>query len=383
MGSLSDKINEKQVQQYTETEGTTGSALVEGDADAQPNELLTSAGLDPKLWHIEGDIKVRRWQQYNGDYRFSYGFSVRQGETEEAKAIAVDDLADYLRNKPVRKQLNDTSGTDAYAFLASDWQLGKALGPVGSQETAQRVSDAIDQSVARVKELRKIGRKMPQGVIVGLGDIVESCSGHYPNIQFNIDLNQRDQNRIARELLRYAIDEHRGLFDEFDVICVGGNHGENRDRNNKITDDADNLDVEVFEVLKEAYDMAGINDINWTIPQGELSLAANLGGVNVGFTHGHLFKSGANAPAKAEAWFAKQVYGMQPVQHCRILVSGHFHHFFAYSPGRRSLIQTPAADPGSKWFTDFSGSESAAGVLTLRFDENHPLGYDDIAILGG
>lgn len=381
MGALSENLTPKDTKDYTETQGTSGTAQITATEDMAGRDLVIAAGLDPSIWTITGDVKVRRWQIYSGEGRVTYSFTVKQSETEESKQANAKDIAAYLRQRtPITRPT--VNGSDAYCFVASDWQLGKAYKSIGTEQTARRISDAIDVSVQNIKDLRRRGAKMPTGVIIGLGDIVEQCGSFYSNMQFTIDLNQRDQNRVARELLRYAIDEHYPMFEELVVWGVGGNHGENRQNNAKITDDADNLDVEVFDVLRFAYDMAGVDGITWNIAQQELSSAMTLGGVNVGITHGHLLGGGTNAPARAEKWFAQQVFGMQAVQHSQILLTGHYHHFYAYSPGRRTMLQAPAADPGSAWYTNLKGADTPPGVLTLRFDSEHPLGYDDIRIIG-
>jgi predicted phosphodiesterase len=119
------------------------------------------------------------------------------------------------------------------------------------------------------------------------------------------------------------------------------------------------------------------------IPQDELSLCVELGGVKVGLTHGHLFSSGGRlVQAKALEWWRGQVFGLQPVAEAQVLVSSHFHHFSVINHGARTHIQTPAMDPGSKWVANAWGTDSPAGVLTLRYDAEHPLGWADLHVLG-
>jgi predicted phosphodiesterase len=222
---------------------------------------------------------------------------------------------------------------------------------------------------------------MPHGALAGLGDLFEGCAGFYPNQPFLIDRNRRDQGKITRELITHAIDELSPLFDVFTAATVGGNHGENRQDGKKVTDDADNDDVAAFEAVKEAFDRAGHTEIDWVIPDDELSIALELGGVKLGLTHGHLFRRGSTVQAKAHEWWKGQAFGLQPVHDAQLLVSGHFHHFSAVTYGARTALQTPAMDPGSKWYRDSSGEDSPAGVLTMRIDETSTLGYDDLRIL--
>lgn len=207
---------------------------------------------------------------------------------------------------------------------------------------------------------------------------------HNSNQPFVTDCNRREQNKITRSLLTYAIDELAPLFDEFIALSVAGNHGENRNDGRKATDDADNDDVAQMECVKEAYDKAGKNNITWMIPHDEMSILAHLGGVPVGFTHGHLFTGGGKmAQAKALEWWKGQVFGLQAVAEAKLLISSHFHHFSVINHGSRSHLQSPAMDPGSRWVTNAWGSDSPAGVLTLRIDANEPMGFADLQVLGG
>jgi predicted phosphodiesterase len=250
----------------------------------------------------------------------------------------------------------------------------------GTPQTVDRILQSLDLAVQQVKSLRKAGRRMPTGAIIGLGDLVENCTGFYASQAFSIDCNRRDQNRIARELLTTAIDALSGLFDEFHLITVGGNHGENRNDGKAFTSPGDNDDLAVFEGVREAFERAGEHH-SWVIPDDDLSIAVELGGVKVGATHGHLFRKGATVQAKALEFWKGQDFGMQPLRDTQILLSGHFHHASVSTYGRRTAIQAPAMDPGSRWFTQSTGEASPAGVLTLRIDAEEPLGWDDLRIL--
>lgn len=367
---------------YLETVGDqVGSAIVSlPTPNNSERDLLLSAGFNPDEWRIDGPINTRKWMKHSGDYLYYYKFNTVAGESTESKNADISQLVDYLRDQYTPVDLSKQTQGDCFVFLMSDLQIGKKLGDIGTPEIVQRYKTCVDRSVQRINHLKSQGRSLRHGAIIGLGDIVESCFGHYSNQAFNIDLNQRDQNRIARELLRYTIDAFTPQFDQLTVATIGGNHGERRNDGKTITDTADNIDVEVFEATKEAYDMAGI-ELDWHIPQGELSMALNLGGVNVGITHGHLGRKGATAQAKAVEWFKGQVFGMQAVQNCSILFSGHYHHFLVTQSGKRWLFQAPAMEAGSAWYSMGTGEESEPGVLTMVLDSNHLNGWDDLKII--
>jgi hypothetical protein len=371
---------------YAEEVGRIGSAIVRlPRPDHTERDLLIQAGFDPALWRISGPINTRRWMRYDQEWLYYYKFDVEQGETEEAREINVDELAKYIRRRK-RTPMRDAEllGSDTYAYLASDWQIGKSLNGVGSTVTAERVASTIDQAVADIKALRRAGYAIPNGFLGALGDLGEGTCGFYPNQAFTIDLNRRDQNRIVRELITYAIDNLSPLFEKFTVATVAGNHGENRSLGGKVTTDAgDNDDVAQFEAVREAFTRAGDPGIRWVIPQDELAIALNLAGVQVGLTHGHLFQRGPGGTAQKKAfeWWKDQDFGMKELRGTQVLLSAHFHHYSNVVYGARSAIQMPPMDVGSKWFADIKGQDSPAGGVVLRFDGSKNLGYDHLRIL--
>ena len=379
---------------YAEEVDRIGSAIVRlPRPTATERDLLIGAGFDPELWRIVGKINTRRWMRYDQEWLYYYKFDVEQGESPEAREANVDATAAWLRARrhPARikaaGRLIQGPGDDAFAYLASDWQIGKRLRDVGSAETSRRVADTIDQAWLQLRDLRRAGYALPEGAFLGLGDLGEGTCGFYPNQQFEIDLNRRDQNKLVRSLITYAIDRLAPEFDKFTVATVAGNHGENRTNSGKVlTDSADNDDVAQFEAVREAFDRAAASDfagIRWVVPEDELAIQVQLGGVQVGMTHGHLFQRGPGGTAQKKAfeWWKDQDFGMQELRGARVLLSAHFHHFSVVTYGDRTAIQTPPMDPGSKWFRDIKGQDSPAGAVVLRFDSSKKLGYDHLRIL--
>lgn len=368
-------------QPYVEYTDQIGKAIVRlPSPDASARDLLIGAGFNPDEWKIDGPIQARKWMSYDGRWLHYFKFNVVAGESETAVQAHIDELTKRIRRRrPVAKPTYTEN--DAFAVIASDWQIGKAEGGQGTDQTVDRVLESIDMAKQRVKDLRRIGRQMPVGALLGLGDLFEGCVGFYPAQQFSVDRTRREQGRITRELVTYAIDELHPLFERFKVATVAGNHGENRQDGKAFTNPGDNDDVASFEAVKESFDRAGTPGLEWTIPDEELSIQVELGGVRVGMTHGHMFRTGATAQKKAVEWWKNQEFGLQPVAGSDILLSGHFHHFSAVTYGCRSAIQAPAMDPGSQWFRFGSGEETPAGLLTLRFDINEALRYSDLQVL--
>ena len=366
---------------YSEFTDQIGKAVVRlPSPDASERDLLVGAGFNPDDWQISGPINARKWMAYDGRWLHYFRFDVEAGESSEHIQAHVDDLIKVIRKRKAAEP-RFTGASDAWVYLASDWQIGKREGQDGTDQTVARVLQSLDMAKQQVKDLRRIGRRMPHGALLGLGDLVEGCWGFYPNQPFLVDRNRRDQGRITRELITHAIDELSPLFDAFTVATVGGNHGQVRNDGKVLTDSADNDDVVAFEAVREAFTRAGQTDIDWVIPQGELSIPLELGGVKLGMTHGDLFRTGASPALKAKNWWSGQEFGFQPIYGAQILLSGHYHHFLSNTYGHRTAFQTPAMDPGSQWWNNSTGEDSPAGALTMRLDATEPLGWDDVRIL--
>jgi hypothetical protein len=56
-----------------------------------------------------------------------------------------------------------------------------------------------------------------------------------------------------------------------------------------------------------------------------------------------------------------QALGRTQVSDAELLCAGHFHHFVMSEGTGRTILQVPAMDGGSKWFTATSGQSSQAG----------------------
>ena len=265
----------------------------------------------------------------------------------------------------------------------ADFQLGKGEGD-GTEGTVNRVLVASARVVERLAELRKIGRGVDVVYVVGMGDLVEQCSGHYPSQAFTTDLTRRDQMRVARRLIQQLVD---ALVDAgYRVVLTGvaGNHGENRNGAGKAyTTPEDNDDLAVIEQVGEILDAnpdryAGVT----TFLPKSLAMCIDVCGVPVGFYHGHGANRGSNAVAKVADWWTGQIVGMQDVADARILVTGHYHHLSINEQTSRTHMQCPAMDPGSRWWTETTGQHSPAGMLTFVVGAGvGPRGWSDLMVL--
>jgi hypothetical protein len=291
--------------------------------------------------------------------------------------------------KPVEPE-----GDVAMLALLADWQMGKMEGG-GSEAIANRIIAFQDRLIFRLRDLKKLRRNITTVYLVGLGDLIEQCSGHYDMQTANTDLDRREQMRVARRLVIRMVDL---LVDEGYRVILGavpGNHGENRNAYGKAyTSWTDNDDLAIFDGVAEIIEHNPERYANVTIPLGavaeDLTMTLDIAGVTCAFAHGHSFRNGSNknwvrtngSIGKIESWWQGQVMGNQPVSKAQILFCGHLHHYVASSATGRQVFMAPAADGGSHWITSTAGVNCPPGMLTLLIGSGcGPFGWSDQQIL--
>lgn len=368
---------------YSEWTDKIGSAIVRlPRPGATERDLLIESGFDPDSWRIKGSVNTRKWMRYDQEWLYYYKFDVEPGESPEARWAHVEELVSYIRKRAKLTKISHKPVGGTYVHVLSDWQIGKAEGGRGTADTVARYKDCLNQTVANIKALRRLGVQIDSLAIMSVGDLVEGCGDHYAMQQFSVDADRRSQNRIVRELITETILTLAPMFKATTIAVIAGNHGENRKEGKAYTTFADNDDVGSPEAVKEAFDLAGWDRLTWIIPHDELSICVDLNGVKIGLVHGHQFRGGANALKKAEDWWRANDFGLQVVREVQILLSGHFHHYSNTNVTHsRSWIQAPTIDPGSKWYTGSSGVTAIPGVLNFVATTDHPLGYDHLRVL--
>ena len=355
--------------------GYTGE--VTGPTTERPkdwNDLITSMGLDPAEVEVVEPVQMRWWDAAvgNGETRRHY-YAKANIRRRRGTGFDIEELLQHV--KPGASVHRTYTGSNAYVFGIADPQCGK----LGTGPAVDRVVAGIEHSAQRLKTLRK-KRNIGATYIPCLGDLVENCAGHYPMQEHTTELDGREQARLARRLLVYAIEEHRGLTERVIVPAVAGNHGEKRNGDGKsFTTFGDNIDLEIPENVAESYEMAGATDVSFVIPDQTLTLTLDIGGLIVGMIHGHQAQRtrGGNPPEKVRNWWSDQMLGRRPVTDADILLNGHFHQHWINSIGRRYSIGFPTADSGSQWWDETRGTPTHSGMLSLVIGKDYPLGFGD------
>lgn len=359
------------------SEGTVTTGPMIGDNSPDWDTVLKVWGLDPTKFRVVEPVLFNAW----GD---PMGVLNRQWKGKVVQKTAIHDtdidavIDEIKKHKPSKVATFD--GDTALVVGISDLQMGKGEGG-GSEGIVQRFLVGIDEVENRWKELVKTGRKLDRLVVLGLGDLIESCDGHYAMQTYQNDLDRREQVKVVRRLLVRAVTSWAKFAPRVIVAAVPGNHGENRRAGKAYTSFSDNDDVAVVEQVAEicAANPDVYGHVSFFLPQDELTLTLNVHGTILGLAHGHQARrGGAVSAAKIKAWWKDQAYGMQKVADATILVTGHYHHLSILTEGIRTHIQAPSLDGGSQWFTETAGVQSAPGLLTFTVSER---GWDDLRVL--
>ena len=373
------------------TYGSTGGevvALAPDGMDADPafwRLVISDWGLDPDLTEIVPDsVQIRAWDMPIGKGETMRARYYKANIRPRRAAMTLEDVAELSRLVMRRKthKVVESTGGCAYVVNLSDFQIGKGEGG-GTVATVERITSALHGAQARLKQLRKLGRQIDAVYLIGMGDLAEQCQGHYPSQLFTVDCTRREQLQIVRELITLAVDLFVDLVPTVVVGAVPGNHGENRANGKMITTVADNDDLAVFDQVAEALakNPGRYGHVEFHI-SNDLVLTLDVAGVEVAWTHMH--QGSGSGERKIAEWWKGQVMGNRPISSAQILNTAHFHHFLCSEATGRTILQMPAMDGGSGWWTDKTGQNSPAGMVTyLAGVACGARGWSDLQIIEG
>ena len=335
-------------------------------------ELFKDFELDPKVWQVVS-VRKSRWQRYDGEWLEAARVNVRPASLLSELDLDYDKLiVDISKWKPGK--VEKATGPLYAIYAIGDTQYGKDAGG-GTEATIERVLKGIEESVARHKELLKLGRQIGTVVLPQLGDCIEGSTSQKGMVLGRSDLGVTQQVRIGRRVLMAWVKAFAPLCEELIIPVVPGNHDE--PHRVTMTDPIDSWQIEVVAAVQDACaENPALSHVKFYYPKSDhATLAIDLGGTVLGLAHGHQARDMGK-------WIAGQATGRTPVGQADVLMTGHFHHFRADQIGPRLWIQVPAMDGGSAWFRDKSGLESPTGIVSLVIGE----GYDprrDLAVLAG
>lgn len=388
-----------------EWDGTGGTIITEISDDRVLfsglwNDIIKDWGLDPNLVAIDqSTIQIRAWDanvsEGTGKEKVTYVKRMRYYKANVVLRKNLDAMTDVdilfrsiKKKRVVAKKSNVENDVYDLIVCVSDWQIGKGEGD-GSNGSVNRIMESLSKLTQHIKDLKKIERSPRNIYILGMGDLIEQCAGHYPMQQFQTDLDRRQQMQVVRRLLLQYVDSLFLLCDNLFLIAVPGNHGENRLNGKAFTTFTDNDDLAVFDNISdilagnpERYSNVFVKTSTSLSTTFEACHEEDKPGIIIGLTHSHAGRSGKDPRAKVMNWWKGHSLGRGDVHDADILVTGHYHHLMIDESSGRTWFQCPAQDPGSAWYEEMTGQHSHDGLLV--FSVSHQFGprkWGDLKIL--
>ncbi len=338
-------------------------------------ELLAEFELDPAKWRITG-LRRSKWQRWDGEWLESFRatFVPSSGSAYVDPQELLDIVAKWKPSNTPRKPVKPSLSPVAYVVVLADTQVGKIDGE-GSEGIIKNVLHKTDLAVARLKELRKAGREIETIYLPQLGDCIEGMNSQGGKHIWRTDLDLTSQIRVYRRLLLHMVRTFAPLAERVIVPCVPGNHDEAvRVGNSMATTYTDSFALDAASAVADALaDHPDYKHVSFVFPKYDtLSVTLDMAGTVVGLIHGHQCRG------KAVEWWKNMAHGQQDIGEATLLLSGHYHHLKVEQSGRKTHIQMPALDGGSQWFSNTSGAEAPAGMVTLTVGEGK---WDDLKVL--
>lgn len=391
--SLNDEIdnsNSSKEQKPWAEIGLDGGELFTGILDSPIADdwspILRSFGLDPNVFMVVDDkVRMSKWQQSrrtdDGDRDVIWLYSYKAIFKRKAGVyLSEDELSKYRTDlnkwKPTKFQNKSNENPTTFVVNWADWQLGKSAGG-GIDATIARVLESFDKTVARIKELRKLGRNIDEIVISNMGDPIEACTGHYASQEFSVQATQRQQLLLALDLWTLGVKTIAPLAEKVKFVSTLSNHGEWQRRNGKnFTTDSDSADGFLADTLKRIFE--GTDFVTeWIIPHDEMCVQIETNNVPVAFTHGHKITGKEIDWLRGQSIKLLRDHSKEP----KLWVTAHKHHVKLDDFGPWWRFQCPSLDGGSKWYEDSAAAWSTPGTLTFIIDPKNKNYWSDMEVL--
>ena len=391
--SLNDQIdnsNSSKEQKPWAEIGLDGGELFTGILDSPIADdwspILRSFGLDPNVFMVVDDkVRMSKWQQSrrtdDGDRDVIWLYSYKAIFKRKAGVyLSEDELSKYRTDlnkwKPTKFQNKSNENPTTFVVNWADWQLGKSAGG-GIDATIARVLESFDKTVARIKELRKLGRNIDEIVISNMGDPIEACTGHYASQEFSVQATQRQQLLLALDLWTLGVKTIAPLAEKVKFVSTLSNHGEWQRRNGKnFTTDSDSADGFLADTLKRIFE--GTDFVTeWVIPHDEMCVQIETNNVPIAFTHGHKITGKEVDWLRGQSIKLLRDHSKEP----KLWVTAHKHHVKLDDFGPWWRFQCPSLDGGSKWYEDSAGAWSTPGTLTFIIDPKNKNYWSDMEVL--
>ena len=188
-------------------------------------------------------------------------------------------------------QVSEAEGEECQVLLVSDLQAGQKTPTFNSKTLKQEMVWFTEKSL-RLCELHRKMRPITKLHVCLLGDIIENMA--IPVVKFeeleHVVIDQIFE--VAVPALNDLLVSHLQLFDEINVYCVRGNHGQLEGRRSLSA--KTNWDIFVYKILKAG--LANFGKIHFHIEETEFYQVISIYGVKILLVHGDQIPSYLGLP---------------------------------------------------------------------------------------
>lgn len=339
---------------------------------------LAVADVDP-MFGIPRAAITRRGASY---YNPETGWEIIRYDPQRAAlletAASYDDIEKAIADYAIRPLPKNTKPVTA-VFCPADLQIGKVDRNGGTQGTVQRVLRATEDFVTYCLLTR------PSEILIAeLGDSLEGFS-NTPTQRAQNDLDLTTQVRTVRRLLVEVVKRLSPYAPHVTLAAVPSNHAQVRIEGTKSLASTPGNDwgIEVNHQIEDVLsERAGFEHVRFVRPETEWDEAMTFtteSGLLVGMVHGHQ----AGKQERVADWWKGQAFGRRNgLDGADVLLHGHWHNLGVSQSGDdRWLIGAASADPGSSWFTNYSGDSATAGVTALDLSSASTVPWSNLRIL--
>ena len=332
---------------------------------AAGHAYLEAHGLDPAEWEPTS-FRTSEWTMNSGEK----GISVRFGFSRRSSALdrpSLDEILPLVQD--YQPSINRPDGDHGFVVALGDMQFGKIDGD-GVEGTLYRTIDYLNRAADLLLTYRKrydIGHVH----VAWLGDHVEGFVSQGGANTFRTVLTLNEQIRLTRRVMLHALRLFADQAQLVSMAAVPGNHGEpQRFAGKGVTRYDDSHDTESLIAVADATTLnpEAFQHVHFFVPNtDEMTVVVPVAGTVVGHAHGNQWRYG-----KHFEWWKGQAFDpSNPLGKADLLLSGHLHHEFIDSDGKRLFIQVPAMESESTWWRHNKGSRGNPGLIVAITKDGH------------
>jgi len=206
-----------------------------------------------------------------------------------AKDIEVKSLPE-IKITPI-PQVSEQEGEEAQVLLLSDLQAGQKS-PTFNAKILKQEAVLFTEKSLKLCELHRKMRPIKKLHICLLGDIIENMNVPIPKLE-ELEHVVIDQIfEVAVPVLNDLLVSHLQLFDEIEVYCVRGNHGQLEGR--RSISAKTNWDTFVYKILEQG--LKNYEKIHFHIEENEFYQVINIFNIKILLVHGDQIPSYLGIP---------------------------------------------------------------------------------------